>query len=898
MVIQTGRNTMRGAFRRIGLIWISLLALLAMPAPAAWGADAVRATLKNGLRVVIVRNTLAPVVTTQINYLVGSNEAPRGFPGMAHALEHMMFRGSPGLSAAQLATIGAAMGGDFNADTQQTVTQYFFTVPAEDLDLALHIESIRMRGILATQKIWGQERGAIEQEVAQDLSNPQYVFYTKLLDAAYAGTPYAHDALGTRESFDHTTGAMLRNFHRTWYAPNNAILIIVGDVDPDRALAMVKRLFEPIPRQPLPPRPVIHLQPLTPATITLETDLPYGLAVVAYRLPGYDSPDFAAGEVLADVLDSRRGNLYALVPEGKALFTGFDGSALPKAALGFATAAFPHGGDGFALVTKIKSIIADYVANGVPEGLVEAAKRHEIADTEFEKNSMKGLAMAWSQAVAVEGRTSPEDDIEAIKKVTVADVNRVAKEYLNNDTAVVSVLTPRPSGAPVAGEGFRRGTESFAPKETKPVPLPVWAKRAVAPAALPVSTVNPIDTVLPNGLRLIVQPETISRTISVFGRVKTNPELQAPAGKEGLAEVLGGLFSYGTTKLNRLTFEEALDEIGARVSAGTSFSLQTPEDQFDRGLQLLAENVLSPALPDDAFKVVQQETISSVTGQLQSPAYLARRAMRTALFPKGDPAQRHPTPESVGSLTLDDVKAYYREVFRPDMTTIVVIGHVTPEQARASIEKYFGEWTATGPKPETDLPSVPLNPPTTLVVPDTSRVQDEVTLAQTLGLTRSHPDYYTLRVGNQILSGAAFASRLFRDLREQSGLVYSVDSSLDAGKNRSVFAVFYACDPPNVSKARGLVERDLRQIQTRPVTPTELTQAKTILLRRIPLSTASTDRIAGELLDLSARDLPLDEPLRAAKRYLQITAAEVEAAFAKWIRPGDFVQVTLGPNPK
>ena len=891
------RNVRRDPFRGVSWLWLSLVVLLAVPAPATWGADVVRATLKNGLRVVIVRNTLAPVVTTHINYLVGSNEAPPGFPGMAHALEHMMFRGSPGLSAAQLATLGAAMGGDFNAATQQTVTQYFFTVPTESLDLALHIEAIRMRGILATQKIWGLERGAIEQEVAQDLSNPQYVFYTKMLDAAYAGTPYAHDALGTRESFDRTTGAMLRSFHGTWYTPSNAILIIVGDVEPARALETVQRLFEGIPRHPLPPRPEVHLAPLMPSTITLDTDLPYGLAVVAYRLPGYESPDFAAGEVLADVLDSRRGNLYALVPEGKALFTGFDGSALPKGALGYATAAFPHGSDGSVLVTRIKSILADYVTNGVPAELVEAAKRHEIADAEFQKNSVGGLAMAWSQALAVEGRTSPEDDIEAIKKVTVADVNRVAKEYLNIETAIVAVLTPRPSGAPVAGEGFQRSTESFAPKETKPVPLPSWAKKAVTPAALPVSTVNPSDTVLPNGLRLIVQPESISRTISVFGRVKTNPDLQAPAGKEGVAEILGGLFSYGTTRLNRLAFEEAVDESSAHVSAGTNFSLQIPEDQFDRGVQLLAENVLSPALPEEAFKVVQQETMGSVVGQLQSPTYLARRAMRSALYPKGDPAQRHPTPESVGSLTLDDVKTYYRQVFRPDMTTIVVIGHVTPEEARTRIEKYFGDWTAAGPKPETDSPPVPLNPPAALVVPDASRVQDEVTLAQTLRLTRSDPDYYALRIGNQILSGAAFASRLFRDLREQSGLVYSVDSSLDAAKYRSVFAVFYACDPPNVSRARDLVERDLRELQSRPVSSGELAQAKTILLRRIPLSTSSTDRIASELLDLSVRDLPLDEPLRAAKRYLEITAEVVRAAFAKWIRPGDFAQVTLGPKP-
>ncbi len=150
-----------------------------------------RATLANGLRVIIVRNTLAPVVSTSVNYLVGSDEAPAGFPGTAHAEEHMMFRGSPGLTADQLADIGSIVGGDFNADTREGLTQYLFTVPAEDLDVALHIEALRMRAVLDTAKEWEQERGAIEQEVAQDLSEPRYVLFEKLRARMFAGTPYA-----------------------------------------------------------------------------------------------------------------------------------------------------------------------------------------------------------------------------------------------------------------------------------------------------------------------------------------------------------------------------------------------------------------------------------------------------------------------------------------------------------------------------------------------------------------------------------------------------------------------------------------------------------------------------------------------------------------------------------
>ena len=158
-----------------------ILACVALAVAGSPAGEVSRLTLPNGLRVVIVHSSLAPVVSTVMNYRVGSNEAPAGFPGTAHALEHMMFRGSPGLSADQLANIAASMGGDFNADTQQTVTQYFFTVPSRDLDVALHIEAARMHAILATDDLWDHERGAIEQEVSRDLSNPQYVFYTKLL---------------------------------------------------------------------------------------------------------------------------------------------------------------------------------------------------------------------------------------------------------------------------------------------------------------------------------------------------------------------------------------------------------------------------------------------------------------------------------------------------------------------------------------------------------------------------------------------------------------------------------------------------------------------------------------------------------------------------------------------
>jgi zinc protease len=871
------------------------------PAPAAeTGTNqptVTRATLTNGLRVIVVRDPLAPVVTSMLNYRVGSDETPPGFPGSAHALEHMMFRGSPGLSAGQLADITAALGGNANADTQQPVTQYFFTVPAEDLDIVLRVEALRMKGISLTPALWGQERGAIEQEVAQDLSQPEYLMYTNLLGTLFRGTPYASDALGSRPSFNRTTAAALKRFHNTWYVPNNAILVIAGKVAPEKVLAAVREDFESIPARKLPPRPTFHFERVAAKTIHLKTDQPYGMAVLAFRFPGSDSPDYAAAQVLGDVLSSQRGDLYGLVPAGKALAASFEYDSLPKAGLGFALAEFPAGADAKALVGEMWGVLRAQLTNGVPADLVEAAKRREVASFELQLNSVSGLAQEWSQALAVEGRNSPEEDIDAIRRVTPADVNKVARQYLEFAYAVTAVLTPQPAGKPIASRGFG-GKESFAPKQTQAVKLPAWAQAAVNRLEVPAYTLQPVVTNLPNGLRLIIQPETVSDTVSVYGRIKTNPDLEEPRGKEGVGMVAQELLSYGTTSLDRLDFQKALDKIGAIESPGTNFSLQVLVEQFQRGVDLLADNMLHPALPEQAFKTLQPQLAAAVGGQLQSPGYHLLRALRHDLYPPSDPVQRQTTPKSIGALSIQDVRAYYRRVFRPDLTTLVVIGNVTPQQAEEAVTRAFGPWANSGPIPPVLFPSAPTNPPAVTAVPDASRVQDRVVLAQTLALARTNADYYPLELGNHVLGGGFYATRLYRDLRENSGLVYFVASRFSVGQARGTYLVEYACDPPNVSKARTLIISNLRDMQQHDVTPRELRQAKVLLLREIPLSEASVAEIAGGWLSRSLLGLPLDEPVRAAHRYLDLGAADVRAAFAKWLRPADLVQVSQGPTPR
>jgi zinc protease len=877
-------------------VFIAVSLLFAQQKPAS-DTDVTRATLDNGLRVVVISDPLAPVVTVEQNYLVGGDETPNGFPGMAHAQEHMAFRGCSEVSADQISAIFAQLGGNGNADTQQNITQYYSTVPAADLDIALRIDADCMRDIQDAQTEWAQEKPAIEQEVARDLSNPTYKFMTRLNEDMFSGTVYSHDALGTKDSFDATTGEMLKDFYKKWYAPNNAILVIAGDVDPNAVLAKVKEFYGNIARKSLPPRPEINLQSVKPESFTLDSNLSYLLAFVAFRLPGTDSPDFAPAQILSDVLSSQRGNLYEMVPQGKALQTEFGfAEAYRKASVAYSAAVLPADGNAAPVIAEMRKILADYAANGVPAELVEAAKRREIAGEEFRRNSIPGLAAEWSDALAAEGRNSPDEDVEAMKRVTLADVNRVAKQFLVDQNSITAELKPVPSGEAVASKGFG-GSEQVTSAPTKPVDLPLWAGSRLLALELPPASPASADMTLSNGIRLIVRTLKISPTIAVLGSIRHEPQLETAPGKDGVSDVLDDLFSYGTTNLDRLAFQKALDDIAADESAGFNFSVQMLKPDFSRGVQLLADNELNPALPREAFEVTKPETAQFVAGRMKSPGYRAGRSLSAALLPAGDPALRETTPQTISSLTLDDVKEYYAKTVRPDLTTIVVIGDVTPEEARNVIEKWFGSWKARGPKPEVELPRVPLNKSSAANVPDPSELQDSVNLSEMIDVTRFDPDYYPLQLANHVLGGGFYATRLYHDLRQVTGYVYNVDVSLTARKTRTVYTVSYACDPQNVSKARELIQRDLISMQKENVTPAELQQAKALLLRQIPLAESSEDGVAGGLLARAQIGLPLDEPVRASKQYFSMTADQVRAAFEKWVRPDGFVQIIRGPAP-
>jgi zinc protease len=883
-------------FRIVAVAIAAAAAVFVCPGSSqASGVDVTRATLANGLQVVVVHNPLAPVVTAMLNYRSGSDEET--VDGLAHAVEHMMFRGSKTVSSAQLMDTLSLTGGDFDADTQDAVTQYFFTMPSQYLDVALKLERSRAAGVLMSPALWKQERGAITQEVTQDNSNAIYRLYIKMLNRIVAGTPYAKNGLGTVSGFAHdVNSANLMKFYNAWYHPNNATYVIVGDVDGPSTVAKVKALFGDLPAAKLPARPPVKLQPLTAATYHDSSDQPYTVVLLGYRMPGYDSPDYAAGQILADVLNNSRSTFGSMPYEGKALFTQFQVQAFAKAGVGIVFGAIPVTAKPESLDQAIRAEFAAYAKSGVPEDLVTASKLREIAQLEFNGNSIEGLANEWSQAVAVQNLSSPDAMKAQFAKVTAADVDRVLRAYLDNSKVIAAYAVPKNTGAMSSGGGMAKEDNSIPPSHHEP--LPAFAQAILAHLAVPPSTLSPVDVTLPNGLRLIVQPESVTGTVVVSGQILNNPQVQEPAGQEGVADVASQLLPFGTTTYDRVAFQTELDKIAATTTAGTSFGVQALSGDFDRAVQLLADEELHPAFDPKAFAIVQKQTVGSLTGEVTSPDHLTEVALDKALYPAGDPLQRFASPQTAAALTLDQVKAWYAGAYRPDLTTIVVIGNVTADQAKATIAKYFGGWTATGPKPNVYPSPVPANAAAQVTVPATGRVQSSVQLVETVDLTHNDPTWAPLQVANTVLTGGFYSSLLYHDLREVHGYAYSVGSRFQTGKVRSTFRVDYACDPQNINSAQSQIATILTRLQQQPMEADRLLRAKALLMGDVPIRASSYDGVASLLLGYATRDLPLDQGTLDARAELAATAGTVQAALAKVVRPAGFVRIVTGPGPK
>ena len=852
-------------------------------------------TLHNGLRVVVVEDRAAPVIQTGMWYGFGSLQETPGKTGLAHALEHMMFRGTAAISSGGLDDIVARLGAQMNGETNYDYTQFYFEMPADKLDVALAIEADRMHNAALRASDWAIERNAVLNEIDGDDSSPFFNLLARVRAAAFPGQPAGRTPLGNRNDVANATVANIATYYHEWYAPNNATLVIAGDVDHATAFAKAERYFGAIPSKKLPSWTEPNPKPGTPAVVEAEFPFPFEILDLAYAIPGDTQRGEPAISTLATLLENQRSPFYrALVESNIALAIEANADTQLRGGLLHIFIILNPGHHAAEAQAAFTAALDSVLRDGFDPELVEAAKRLTIAERIYSADSIDGIGdLAGYTYGIVRERIADEDS--RLSALTADDLLAVTRTYLRRPT-VVGHLSPNDS--PPRGSSQKSSAEAsddFSKRAPNgPIVEPRWIAKAVQTPTSERSTLAPVEFTLANGLRVIFQRKSDRPTVVINGAIESSPAFE-PIGNEGIARLASSVSDYGSSRYPFEQRRKATDEMGAFVLTGQEFSAQAESRDFERVVEILADGEAHPAFAEPWLTIERSQLANSLQSESQISGVIVDRAYDRLLMASGDPALRQATAQSVDSISRQDLLAYAAEYWRPDLTTIAVVGDLSPERVRAALEASFGSWERNGPKPDARL--MPLPPASSgHDYIGTAANQVYIRLGQP-AISRASQDYDTFAVLNQILgAGGAFESRLWQELRQKRGLVYSVNSSLDTDADRGDLRVELNASPQRVVESVALVRQELRRLQDEPVSETELQEAKVRLVSNALLDEASSTGQAKQLLDIAVNGLPLDYYRTLNERFARITAADVQRVARAYLRPESLIEVYAGPS--
>jgi zinc protease len=852
-------------------------------------------TLPNGLKVVVIEDRAVPVVQTAVWYGFGSLQETPGKTGLAHALEHMMFRGTPEISAGGLDDIVARMGAQMNGQTDYDYTQFYFVMPSDKIDVTLFTEADRMQHASLRAADWAVERNAVLNELDGDASSPFFNLLSRVRAAAFPGQPAGRTPIGRRADVANATAADIRKYYREWYAPNNATLVIAGDVSHDVAFAKAQKYFGAIPSRALPARNNRSPVPAHGQRVEAEFPFPFEVVDLAYAIPGDKEPGEPAVSTIATLLENQRSPFYkALVQSNIALAIETNADTQLRGGLLNVFLVLNPGHHADEAQAVFQSTLDNMLAHGIDPDLAAAAKRMTIAERVYSVDSIDGIGDLAGYTYGIVGEKLGSEDAR-LEALTGADLLQAMKRYMKSPT-VVGHLSPNdqpPKGTSEKSDST--AADDFSKRVPNgPIVEPAWVARAIRQPTTARSTLAPTSFTLPNGLRVIVQQKSNHPTFVLSGRIASSPAFE-PNGQEGIARLASDVADYGSQRYPFEQRRKATDEMGAFIDTGASFSAQAETRDFEKVLDILADGEMHPTFADPWLGVERSQLANSLGSEQNISGVMIDRAYDSLLLSTADPSLRHPSAQTVNAITQADLLSYAREYWRPDLTTVSIVGDLSPQRVKDAMTAAFGAWETSGAKPDAHL----------MAMPPASKGHDWIGTAANQvfirigqpAVSRSSADYDTFLVLNQILGGSGdFESRLWQELRQKRGLVYGVDSSLDSNADRGDFRIELNASPQRVVEAVQFVRDELRRFQTAPVTETELQEAKVRLVGDALLDEASSTGQAKQLLDILNNNLPLDYYRTLNERFQRITAADVQRVAKAYLRPDSLVEVYAGPS--
>lgn len=869
----------------------------AQPPAAGMGAGdrgVFQTHLPNGLQVIVVEDHAAPVVHTDIFYRFGSLYETPGKTGLAHALEHMMFRGTPSLSAGGLDDIIARLGAQMNGETQYDYTSFLFDMPADRLSVALQIEADRMTHLALRAQDWNIERGAVLNEIDGDESSPFFSLLSRVRAAAYPGIPAGRTPTGVRSDVARATVADLRQYYREWYAPNNAALVVAGDVEHQTVFALALRYFGGIGSRKLPGHVTQHPQAAKGKTVESEFPFPFEVLDLAYAVPGDTEPGEPAVSTLANLISNQRGPFYqALVESNVAIEIEANADTQLRGGLMHVFMVLNPGHHGSEAQQIFQSTMDAQIAHGFDPDLVTAAKRQALAERAYDADSIGGFGDLVGYTYGIVKERDRDED-SRLAALTPADILAAARKYLATPN-VVGHLTPNSNPSSRSQKSTAGASDNFSSRAPNgPIIEPPAIRAAIRRPSTARSKLAPTQFTLANGLRVIVQEKRDRQTVYIGGTIASSPSF-IPPGKEGIDRLADAMAEFGSEHYDFTQLRKTTDDIGASISLGQSFSAHGFAHDFETLLGLLADSEEHPTFPQNWLAIQQSQLANSIDSENDISGVLITRAYMRRLLQPDDPALRYATPQSVAAISRDDLLAYTQKYWRPDLTTLAIVGDVTPERVRRAVEAAFGGWAAAGPAPSLAQPALP-PPHVAHAYVGTAANEVFVQLGQP-AVARSSRDYDAFSLLTQIIGGEGyFESRLWQELRQKRGLVYGVSSVVKADRDRGDLEIILNASPQNVQPAIGIIRSQLERLRTQPPSQTELSEAKIRLVNAALLNESSADGQLDEIGEILRNRLPLDYYATLAQRYAEITPADIQRVAKEYLHPDRLIEVFSGPQ--
>ena len=868
--------------------------------------------LDNGLTVIVHEDRKAPVVGVAVWYNVGSKDEPKGQTGFAHLFEHLMFNGSenaPQDYFQYLAEMGAT---DFNGTTNFDRTNYFQTVPRPALERALWLESDRMGYLLGavTQEKLDNQRGVVQNEKRQGDNQPGGLVFYEILSTLFPeGHPYNHNVIGSMADLDAASMADVRKWFTDKYGPNNATLVMAGDVSVAEAKVLAEKYFGPIARGPVNTPKAADVPTLTQDVRTVMKDQVAATSVTRYwPAPGITSADLTALTVGAEILGGLASSrLDEVLVRDEQLAVGVSAGNFEFQRVGIlSVGATVKPGVDLALVeARLDELIKQFIAEGPTEDEVRRAATSNLAGTIRgleQVGGFGGKAVTLANGEVLAGDASfYATQLERLAKVTPAEVKDAMARWLTKP-AMTLVLEPGARDAAYEEAASVGAAANASERDRSAETLTVTAERP-KPA---IDTVAELDfpdverATLANGMKVTYARRTAVPATYVTMAFNAGGAAD-PVDKRGLESLAMGLFDEGTAKLTGQDLAEASERLGANLSVGggddrSTFTLSALTANLAPSLDLLRQVMREPAFNPADLERVRTQTVTGIRQAMRSPQGIAQRTLTPELFGAANPYGGVSTVESVTAITRDDLIAFKDSWIRPDNGEVFVISDKPLAEIVTALNGAFGDWTAPkAPKGTKAFTATQAGAGNRIILVNRpNSPQSIITGAQVTPLDAGDPAFIAFNSANNSLGGN-FLARLNMNLRETKGWSYGVRGATQARENAVIYAISGGVQADRTGDSLAEMIRETKAFLTDAgVTAAELDRNIASEVGALPGRFETSPAVLGAMQSNALYGRPDDYQETLASIYRAQSTDSLDAAARAGIKTDQFVWVVVG----